>query len=549
MFEERVNIPKKSELSSEQQNEELAIKSGETTIIIGANGSGKTRLAVYLEETLSEKAHRIAAHRALTLNPGINKIPENKAKLELLLGNSSWAKTANDRRTARWANKASTILLNDFDQLLQYLFAQQNNLAVANNQKFNQGIKITESETKLDKLKNTWETLLPHRKLHITADDIQVSGRDSENSKYSASEMSDGERSVFYILGQVLAANENSILIFDEPELHIHKSIISNLWDQIEQLRPDCAFLMITHDIEFAATRSAKKYVIRNYFPDPAWDISEMPDSDFDEQTITLILGSRKPILFIEGNNSSLDIETYRCCYPEWTVIPKGACKDVIQAVSSLQKLNEDMPLLNLKCAGIVDRDTREQSEINYLNSLNIRVLPVSEIENIFSLSSVAEEILRIEGYHGSDLSNKLAEFKKEICNSISNDLSKNNEFEQFIIKRVQRKIDTHLKKIDLSASATGEEMKQQLVSAITNLTEREIETWISDMKGKIQGCLDNKNLDQLLTIYENKGLLSKTASLLKSTKKDGFEKWLMRKLKEKDSSLLKAIKQVLPSL
>lgn len=549
MFEEKVNIPKKSELSSEQQNEELAIKSGETTIIIGANGSGKTRLAVYLEETLSEKAHRIAAHRALTLNPDINKIPENKAKLELLLGNSSWAKTANDRKTARWANKASTILLNDFDQLLQYLFAQQNNLAVANNQKFNQGIEITESETKLDKLKNTWETLLPHRKLHITADDIQVSGRDSENSKYSASEMSDGERSVFYILGQVLAANENSILIFDEPELHIHKSIISNLWDQIEQLRPDCAFLMITHDIEFAATRSAKKYVIRNYFPDPAWDISEMPDSDFDEQTITLILGSRKPILFIEGNNSSLDIETYRCCYPEWTVIPKGACKDVIQAVSSLQKLNKDMPLLNLKCAGIVDRDTRDQSEIDYLNSLNIQVLPVSEIENIFSLSSVAEEILRIEGRHGSDLSNKLAEFKKEICNSISKDLSKNNEFEQFIIKRVQRKIDTHLKKIDLSASATGEEMKQQLVSAITNLTEKEIETWISDMKSKIQDYLSSENIDELLTIYENKGLLSKTASLLRDTKKDVFENWLMRKLKEKDSSLLQAIKQVLPSL
>lgn len=91
--------------------------------------------------------------------------------------------------------------------------------------------------------------------------------------------------------------------------------------------------------------------------------------------------------------------------------------------------------------------------------------------------------------------------------------------------------------------------MKQQLVSAITNLTEKEIETWISDMKSKIQECLSSDNIDELLTIYENKGLLSKTASLLRSTKKDGFENWLMRKLKEKDSSLLQAIKQVLPSL
>ena len=547
MFEEKVNIPKKSELGSEQQNEELTIKSGETTIIIGANGSGKTRLSVYLEEKLGEKAHRIAAHRALTLKSDLEKITEDKAKKLLKYGSNTgdlW-----HRNGWRWHGNASVALLNDFDGLLQYLFAEHTNIATDFYQD-NIGGKATKiKKSKLYQLKETWGILLPHRILHITGDNIYVSDKKQCSEKYSASDMSDGERAIFYILGQLLTADENSILIFDEPELHIHKSIISNLWDQIEQLRPDCAFLMITHDIEFAATRSAKKYVIRNYFPDPAWDISEMPDSDFDEQTITLILGSRKPILFIEGNNSSLDIETYRCCYPEWTVIPKGACKDVIQAVSSLQKLNEDMPLLNLKCAGIVDRDTRDQSEIDYLNSLNIQVLPVSEIENIFSLSSVAEEILRIEGYHGSDLSNKLAGFKKEICNSISKDLSKNNEFEQFIIKRVQRKIDTHLKKIDLSASATGKEMKQQLVSAITNLTEKEIETWISDMKSKIQECLSSDNIDELLTIYENKGLLSKTASLLRSTKKDGFENWLMRKLKEKDSSLLQAIKQVLPSL
>ena len=63
--------------------------------------------------------------------------------------------------------------------------------------------------------------------MHITADNIQVSSTGVEDL-YSASEMSDGERSIFYILGQVLSANENSVLIFDEPELHIHKSIMSN---------------------------------------------------------------------------------------------------------------------------------------------------------------------------------------------------------------------------------------------------------------------------------------------------------------------------------
>lgn len=547
MFEEKVHIPKKSELDSEQQSEELTIKSSETTIIIGANGSGKTRLAVYLEEKLGEKAHRIAAHRALTLKSDLQKITEDKAKKLLKYGSDSG--TLWNRNGWRWHSNASVALLNDFDSLLQYLFAEQANIAIDFYQDNLGGKTTTIKKSKFYQLKETWEILLPHRKLHITADNIQVSGIDNENLKYSASEMSDGERAVFYILGQVIAANENSVLIFDEPELHIHKSIISNLWDQIEQLRPDCSFLMITHDIEFAATRSAKKYVIRNYFPDPAWDISQMPDSEFDEHTITLILGSRKPILFIEGNNSSLDIETYRCCYPEWTVIPRGSCKDVIQAVSSLQKLNKDMPLLNLKCTGIVDRDTRDESKIEYLNSLNIQVLRVSEIENIFSLSSIAVEILKMEGYNDLELNNKMTEFKKGLYDFISNDLLYNNKREQFVIKRVQRNIDDYLKNVDVSESTTSETMKQQLVSAINNLTEKMIEIWISDMGYKIQECLDSENIDELLTIYENKGLLSKTASLLKSTRKDEFEKWLMRKLKEKDSSLLQAIKQVLPSL
>ena len=78
-----VNIPRK-----DNSNLELTLKAGKTTIIIGANGSGKTRLAVYLEDKLGEKAHRIAAHRALNLNPNVDKIPETKARQYLTYGGS-----------------------------------------------------------------------------------------------------------------------------------------------------------------------------------------------------------------------------------------------------------------------------------------------------------------------------------------------------------------------------------------------------------------------------------------------------------------------------
>lgn len=541
-----VNIPKKDNSNSELQHEELTLEAGKTTIIIGANGSGKTRLAVYLEEQLGEKAHRIAAHRALSLNPNVDKIPEAKARQYLSYGISMNGISITDRKYYRWDNKAPTILLNDFDRLLQYLFAQQNNLAVENNQKLNRDEEITNSKTKLDILQEVWERLLPLKKLHITADDIRVSSIGIESTDYSASEMSDGERAVFYILGQVLSANEDSILIFDEPELHIHKSIISNLWDEIEKLRPDCSFLMITHDIEFAATRVAKKYVIRNYYSDPAWDISEIPDSELDEQTITLILGSRKPILFVEGEKTSLDMETYRLCYPEWTVIPKGACKDVIQAVSSLRKLNKDMPILNIKCAGIVDRDTRDSSQIHELEEQGIKVLLCSEIENIFSLSSMVHEVLKIEGFNGNELNNKKEQFKGRLLDYIKNDLS-DDKLEKFVVKRIHRRIDNYLKNIDLSNTQNSKEMKGKLTSEMVALTDSKINEWISEMKDEIQECINNQDIDRLLYIYENKGLLNETALILKSTRKPDFENWLMRQMKVPNSSILQAIKAVLP--
>ena len=543
-----VNIPKKDNSNSELQHKELTLRAGKTTIIIGANGSGKTRLAVYLEEQLGEKAHRIAAHRALSLNPNVDKIPESKAKKYLTYGDAWDDISIYHRASRRWGNKAPTSLLNDFDRLLQYLFAQQNNLAVENHQKRNRGEEITNSKAKLDILQEVWERLLPLKKLHITADDIRVSSTSIESADYSASEMSDGERAVFYILGQVLSANEGSILIFDEPELHIHKSIISNLWDEIEKLRPDCSFLMITHDIEFAATRVAKKYVIRNYYSAPAWDISEIPDSELDEQTITLILGSRKPILFVEGEKTSLDMETYRLCYPEWTVIPKGSCKDVIQAVSSLRKLNEDMSILNIKCAGIVDRDTRDSSQTQELEKQGIKVLQYSEIENIFSLPSVAHEVLKIVGFTDNELTNKQEQFNTELLSYIRNELS-GDKLEKFVVQRIHRQIDTYLKRIDLSDTKNCDEMKDKLISAVSALINSKINEWISEMKNEIQKCIDNENIDGLLYIYENKGLLAKTASILMGSNKSNFEGLLMRQLKVPNNSLLQAIKSVLPEL
>ena len=554
---ETPNVPIPKINSSEF--EELSFFAGETTIIVGANGTGKTRLAAYIEEKLGEpdkktskklcEVHRIAAHRALALNPDVDKISEKIAKDRLQYGIDRNVIPDGDllhcKYTHRWGAHVATHLLNDFDALLQNLFAQQTNFLVENRKKERSGEQKSNDKTKFEQLQEVWETLLPYRKLDITGDDIQVLVVDDKKQQsYSASEMSDGERAIFYILGQVLCANENTVLIFDEPELHIHQSIIANLWDEIEKLRPDCAFLVITHDIAFANSRRAKKYVIKNYQSNPAWDIEKIPENnDFDEETITRILGSRKPILFVEGTSSSLDMALYRACYPEWTIIPRESCSAVIHAVSSMKKLN--MLSFRLQCAGIVDKDGRDENTVAELERDNIFTLPVAEIENIFALTDVAKEILKSESHQGETLKNKLSEFQTQMIKFIKEDLS-GDKLDKFEIKIVRRRIDNRLKKIDLSSSQSAEELKNQLSKEIENI---DIDQDILDIKDEINSYFENNDLNGLLTIYENKGIFAKSASFLRSNKKDDFKEWLRRVFNNKDKKLVEVIRQKLPKI
>ncbi|HGY3149747.1 TPA: hypothetical protein ACNVU4_003858 [Morganella morganii] len=64
----------------------INISPGDSVIFVGANGTGKTRLATLIENTLDLNAHRVSAHRALNLNPLVPKISESEALQGLRTG-------------------------------------------------------------------------------------------------------------------------------------------------------------------------------------------------------------------------------------------------------------------------------------------------------------------------------------------------------------------------------------------------------------------------------------------------------------------------------
>lgn len=352
--------------------------------------------------------------------------------------------------------------------------------------------------------------------------------------------MSDGERAIFYMIGQTLVAEANSLLIIDEPELHIHRSIMSRLWDELESIRPDCAFVFITHDLDFAAARSAKKFVIKSHLMPTGWEIEEVPtDTGFDEETSTLILGSRRPILFVEGSGASLDTAIYRSCYPEWTVIPRGSCEEVIHSVVTMRA---NSALTRVTCAGIVDADGQTEADISYLRERGVAVLPVAEIENIFLLPPVSQAIAEHEGHTGGGLDELMETLKHRVFDTVRADM-----LEAVITRHCKRRIDRHIKRTGLNASRTITELAEEFSSAMRAI---DISAIAASMRSNLETAQSNADLTSLLQHYDNKGLLAMFASHVRRSSRDAFEGWLTRVLRNQSiPALTETLRRVLPEV
>jgi ABC-type cobalamin/Fe3+-siderophores transport system ATPase subunit len=520
----------------------VSLESGQTIVMVGANGSGKTRLATAIETSLGLKGHRVAAHRALGLNTEVPKISESTALAGLRTGWADARAGLNHREGHRWSSKKETSLLNDYDFLLQALFAEQANTALRTHTEVRDGTLRGEAPaTNLEQLKRIWESLLPNRTLVLSADTIQV--KLADGTQYSAGDMSDGERTIFYMLGQALVATNDSLLIVDEPELHVHPSIMDKLWDAIQAARPDCGFVFITHDLSFAAARPGQKFAVREYqhTPTPQWAIEPVPaDTGFDEELVTLILGSRKPVLFVEGTGTSLDIALYRACFPEWTVIPRGSCEEVIHSVVTMRR-NQSMT--RVTCAGLVDADDYSHDERAFLNDAGIAVLSVSEIENMILLPGVGRAIASSEAYRDGELAAKLSALKKDVYAAASS-----SAVDAVVARYCRRRIDRTLKRIDLSDASTADAIAIEFTNRTTALNVAATATAARD---RIATAVAGDDLYRLLQVFDNKGvLLALAARHLKATRRDRFEEWLVRALNNNTvTGLIEALRAALPEI
>lgn len=253
--------------------------------------------------------------------------------------------------------------------------------------------------------------------------------------EYHGKEMSDGERVTLYLIGQCLCAPDNSIIIIDEPEIHLHKSLMSRLWNKIEEVCPNKLLVFITHDLDFAASRKdAKKLWIRNYDGAALWNWQEVPEIEaIPENLIIEIIGNRKNIIFCEGEKASYDTILYQAAFPDYHIVPRGGCEKVIESTKAVR---ENPSLHHLQAFGIIDNDYRTAEEINALRDAGIYTINVAEVENLFCI----EPILRIvAGNQHLDANTTIAAVTTFIIGCLT------AEFETQITNRAEREIQFRL--------------------------------------------------------------------------------------------------------
>jgi Protein of unknown function (DUF4435)/AAA domain, putative AbiEii toxin, Type IV TA system len=385
-------------------------------------------------------------------------------------------------------------------------------------------------ESPVEILLKIWDELFPHRK--ITLDDMKVKVTYLENT-YQGREMSDGERVALYLLAQCLCVPSGSIIVIDEPELHLHRSLMNRLWGKIENARQDCNFIYITHDLDFAASHiNARKIWVREY-NGTGWIWDEVPQDELLPDAVLLeVLGNRKQIIFVEGTKGGLDHQICQVLYSGFHVIPRGSCNKVIESTKAIK---ENPLLVHTKVFGIIDSDYRPEEEISALQNHDVHTLKVAEIENLLCVEEVVRQFALHQKKNPDEIFDNVKNFVIEILKS---------EMEIHASRKSAYEIEFKLGKFD--NKATGVTALKEALDKLIN--EIKIDEIHSNNLSICNEIVKNGDYQKALLLINRKGLPSQIASQC-GLIKESYKELFIALIEEGQPEILNGIRKYMPIL
>lgn len=315
-------------------------------VILGPNGSGKTQLAQNIAR--SNQVSAISAQRRTWVDDSLPVQEEQQLLNNVRSQQNQWQERS--WQPTEDINHILSTLIQDHTNLL----TKRNEEAITAGQAL-QPVK----DTKLILLQGLWSRLFPKRKLEIGGFFPKVKRLDAaaDSPPYQLRQMSDGERTVLYMAARVFTA-EHSVILVDEPELHMHSRLAVLFWDEAEKMRPDCRFVYVTHDLNFALSRrKATVLVARSSDSAEAIVADELPTSVAAEVlgAATLPFYAKRIFLFEGEAGKGFASEFFSAWFDdaETFAIPAGDRDSVSAAVSGLKTVG----IVAAEVIGLIDRD------------------------------------------------------------------------------------------------------------------------------------------------------------------------------------------------
>ena len=301
---------------------------------------------------------------------------------------------------------------------------------------------------------------------------------------------------IYYIIS-VLMAKENSTVIVDEPETYLNPSLANSLWDILTSERDDCQFIFITHSVDFVLGRSNCKLAwIKNYTFPNEWEFEVLEDDkNLPKPMLTEILGSKKPIVFCEGNDkSSLDYHIYKAILEkDYTVIPVHGHRQVINCCRAVNDFG-----LNYSAYGIIDGDNISEEKIEKYKRDNIVVLPFNEIEMFILEEEIVEKTIR--DIYPAKYRERIDKFKMKLWETV--ELRK----EKIILSYVKQIVDEYVE----SKKISSEKSIEDICNDLKNISNFDVKKIYTDKLDQIDDIIKSQDYQKLLQVCNLKKEITK---------------------------------------